>query len=66
MDPADRPGENDYQGYDIAALAEDLTSTWDAELVRRARIAVDPDAPTEQVTEMPGHARFAPVGKAAV
>ena len=42
VNPADRPGENDYDGYDIAALALDLASRWDTELVSRARTAVDP------------------------
>lgn len=42
VSPADRPGENDYDGYDIAALALDLASAWDTELVRRSRAAVDP------------------------
>jgi hypothetical protein len=66
VEPADRPGENDNDGYDIGALARDLTSAWEAELVNRARIAVDPNAPTEQATEKPGHTEFTPVGKAAV
>ena len=39
---ADRPGENDYDGYDIAALAIDLAAAWDTELVRRARTALEP------------------------
>lgn len=42
VNPADRPGENEYEGYDIAALALDLATRWDAELVRRAFAAVDP------------------------
>jgi hypothetical protein len=45
VNPADRPGENDYDGYDIASLATDLASRWDAELVNRARRAVDPSIP---------------------
>ena len=40
INPADRPGENDYDGYDTAALALDLAVAWDADLVRRARLAV--------------------------
>jgi hypothetical protein len=39
---ADRPGENDYDGYDIASLAIDLAAAWDTELVRRARTALEP------------------------
>ena len=39
---ADRPGENDYDGYDIVSLAIDLAAAWDAELVRRARTALEP------------------------
>ena len=42
VNDADRPGENDYDGYDTAALALDLATRWDDELVRRARLAVDP------------------------
>ena len=41
VDPADRPGENDYDGYDIAALTLDLASAWDAELLRRSRRSVN-------------------------
>ena len=41
VSPADRPGENDYEGYDIAALALDLVTAWEDELVRRARAAVN-------------------------
>jgi hypothetical protein len=37
---ADRPGENDYDGYDIVSLAIDLAAAWDTELVRRARTAM--------------------------
>ena len=44
VNPADRPGENDYDGYDISALALDLAARWDTELVSRARSAVDPAA----------------------
>ena len=43
VNDADRPGENDYDGYDTAALALDLATRWDDELVRRARQAVDPN-----------------------
>jgi len=43
VNDADRPGENDYDGYDTAALALDLADRWDDELVRRARLAVDPN-----------------------
>jgi hypothetical protein len=42
IEPADRPGENDNEGYDIMALTLDLSTRWDAELVRRALAAVDP------------------------
>jgi len=45
VNPADRPGENEYDGYDIASLALDLASRWDAELVSRACAAVDPSTP---------------------
>jgi len=48
VDPADRPGETDYDGHDVAALARDLASAWDVELGRRARGAVGP-APTARV-----------------
>ena len=46
VDPADRPGETDYDGYHIHSLALDLASRWDTELVRRARSAVDHDQPS--------------------
>ena len=41
VNDADRPGENDYDGYDATALALDLATRWDNELVRRAHQAVD-------------------------
>jgi hypothetical protein len=51
---ADRPGENDYDGYDIGTLALDLTSRWDSELVRRARSAVD-QGHTPETNPRPSH-----------
>jgi hypothetical protein len=50
VNPADRPDENDYDGYDIVALTLDLATAWDVELVRRARDAVDPQRPASLVT----------------
>lgn len=41
VNDADRPGESHYDGYDTAALALDLATRWDNELVKRARHAVD-------------------------
>ena len=54
IDPADRPGETDYDGYHIHSLALDLASRWDTELVRRARSAVDHDQPSG-VNSRPAH-----------
>ncbi|HEY5151409.1 MAG TPA: hypothetical protein VIJ23_16645 [Mycobacterium sp.] len=50
VNDADRPGENDYDGYDTAALALDLATRWDDELVKRARLAVDPHGHSEPET----------------